>query len=172
MAPEVIRHNQGSETTEWEKADIWSLGCAVIEMATAKAPWDNAFSNPFAAMYKIGYTDMVPSIPDRLSHEGREFLLKCFQRNPLTRPTVSVLRTMPFITSVSLFLFFFSYSSSPCCCYVLHFFLFQKLYCIHFFRTCILQSAFCCCCCCCCCCYYTWIFAPPPLFLPSFLIIY
>lgn len=34
MAPEVI--NQTAHTT---KSDIWSLGCLVIEMITAKHPW-------------------------------------------------------------------------------------------------------------------------------------
>jgi serine/threonine protein kinase len=34
MAPEVIREQQTAHG--WKKADVWSVGCTIIEMATGK----------------------------------------------------------------------------------------------------------------------------------------
>lgn len=49
MAPEIIM-NQGIH----RKADIWSLGCLVIEMAIAGNPWGTeVFDNNFQAIMKI-----------------------------------------------------------------------------------------------------------------------
>lgn len=35
LAPEVVRE----EVEDWTKADLWSVGCTVIELATGEAPW-------------------------------------------------------------------------------------------------------------------------------------
>ncbi|KAF2304956.1 hypothetical protein GH714_000711 [Hevea brasiliensis] len=51
MAPEVARgEHQGFP------ADIWALGCTVLEMATGRAPWAN-FSDPVFALYQIGFSE-------------------------------------------------------------------------------------------------------------------
>lgn len=49
MAPEVIKGQ--CEEQGWLKADIWSVGCTIIEMVTGSPPW-NQYSSPIAAMYK------------------------------------------------------------------------------------------------------------------------
>ncbi|KAF2304712.1 hypothetical protein GH714_037566 [Hevea brasiliensis] len=50
MAPEVVRgEHQGFP------ADVWALGCTVVEMATGRAPWTN-ISDPVSALYQIGFS--------------------------------------------------------------------------------------------------------------------
>ncbi|KAF4394510.1 hypothetical protein F8388_020335 [Cannabis sativa] len=54
MAPEVVRgEQQGFE------ADIWALGCTVIEMATGENPWPEV-DDPLSALYRIGFSDDLP----------------------------------------------------------------------------------------------------------------
>ncbi|KAF3789428.1 Mitogen-activated protein kinase kinase kinase 3 [Nymphaea thermarum] len=80
MAPEVARaESQGSA------ADVWALGCTMVEMATGQPPWAAEVTDPISALYRIGCTDAVPEIPENLSEEGQDFLAKCFCRNPLER---------------------------------------------------------------------------------------
>ncbi|KAG6383339.1 hypothetical protein SASPL_156928 [Salvia splendens] len=66
MAPEVIRNSNGCSLA----VDIWSLGCTVIEMATSKPPWSQY--EGVAAMFKIGNSKELPTIPDHLSDEGKD----------------------------------------------------------------------------------------------------
>ena len=72
------------------KVDVWSLGCVIIEMASAKPPWsEQNFENPFRALYHIGNSDAIPAIPDTLSEEGRAFVRLCLTRDPDHRPTAA-----------------------------------------------------------------------------------
>lgn len=95
MAPEVIKNTNGSNLA----VDIWSLGCTVIEMASAKPPWSQY--EGIAAMFKIGNSKDLPVIPDSLSDEGKDFIRQCLQREPSRRPTASELLQHPFVCNVS-----------------------------------------------------------------------
>lgn len=69
MAPEVIREPPQCGDG-WFRADVWSLGCAVLEMLTGHAPWQQ-FSNPMTAMYQIVASNNTPVIPPDASDEVR-----------------------------------------------------------------------------------------------------
>ncbi|XP_011624929.1 mitogen-activated protein kinase kinase kinase YODA isoform X2 [Amborella trichopoda] len=95
MAPEVIRNANGCNLA----VDIWSLGCTVLEMATTKPPW-NQYEG-VAAMFKIGNSKEIPTIPDLLSEEGKDFVRCCLQRNPADRPTAAQLLEHPFVKNAA-----------------------------------------------------------------------
>lgn len=92
MAPEVIL-----QTGHSFSADIWSVGCTVIEMATGKPPWSQQYQE-VAALFHIGTTKSHPPIPEHLSAEAKDFLLKCLQKEPNVRPSASDLLQHPFVT--------------------------------------------------------------------------
>ncbi|XP_024005530.1 mitogen-activated protein kinase kinase kinase 2 isoform X1 [Eutrema salsugineum] len=92
MAPEVIL-----QTGHSFSADIWSVGCTVIEMVTGKAPWSEQYKE-IAAIFHIGTTKSHPPIPDNLSSDAEDFLLKCLQKEPNMRSTASELLKHPFVT--------------------------------------------------------------------------
>ncbi|KAG6383951.1 hypothetical protein SASPL_156264 [Salvia splendens] len=89
MAPEVVR-SQGYGLA----ADIWSLGCTVLEMLTRRFPYGDMECMP--AMYRIGKGERPP-IPDSLSSDARDFLLKCLQADPNVRSTAAELLNHPFV---------------------------------------------------------------------------
>jgi serine/threonine protein kinase len=91
MAPEVAR---GEE--QGPAADVWALGCTVIEMATGRAPWSGV-GDVVAAVRLIGYTDAVPESPERFSAEAKDFLDKCLRRRAGERWTAAQLLEHPFL---------------------------------------------------------------------------
>uniref|UniRef100_V5E690 Protein kinase n=2 Tax=Kalmanozyma brasiliensis (strain GHG001) TaxID=1365824 RepID=V5E690_KALBG len=83
MAPEVIEL-KGVTTA----ADIWSLGCVIIELLTGKPPyWDML---AMSAMFRI-VEDDCPPIPETFSEDLRDMLKQCFNKDPTKRPTAETL---------------------------------------------------------------------------------
>ncbi|XP_065446452.1 mitogen-activated protein kinase kinase kinase 4 isoform X13 [Chrysemys picta bellii] len=93
MAPEVITRAKGEG--HGRAADIWSLGCVVIEMVTGKRPW-HEYEHNFQIMYKVGMGHKPP-IPERVSPEGKDFLSHCLESDPKMRWTASQLLDHPFV---------------------------------------------------------------------------
>ncbi|KAL4580781.1 hypothetical protein LXL04_016983 [Taraxacum kok-saghyz] len=93
MAPEVLKN----ESLDFS-ADIWSLGCTIIEMATGRTPWGElGASNQMAAILKIASSNELPSFPQEFPKSGLDFLNKCLVRKAERRSTVDELLNHPFI---------------------------------------------------------------------------
>lgn len=89
MAPEVAKAKPHGPP-----ADIWSLGCTVLEMLTGKVPYpDMEWTH---ALLKIG-RGIPPEIPATLSEDARDFIMKCVKVNPNDRPSAAQLLDHPFV---------------------------------------------------------------------------
>lgn len=96
MAPEVVQFKAG------RRSDIWSLGCTVIEMLTAEAPWKELRRpekklSVTQTLEIICKSDRLPQVPDRVSTDCREFLKLVLQRDYNKRPYADVLLTHYFV---------------------------------------------------------------------------
>ncbi|CAN6894851.1 unnamed protein product [Brassica oleracea] len=91
MAPEVAR---GEE--QRFPADVWALGCTVIEMMTGSSPWLE-LTEAVAGIYKIGFSGESPEIPEGISEKGKDFGMRCLKVDPKQRWTVEELLKHPFL---------------------------------------------------------------------------
>lgn len=89
MAPEVVK-----QTAYTKKADIWSVGCLIVEMFTGKHPFPD-FSQ-MQAIFKIG-THIIPQIPEWCTSEAKDFLYKTFELDYEKRPDAIDMLAEPFL---------------------------------------------------------------------------
>jgi hypothetical protein len=94
MAPEVARGDAYGRA-----ADIWSVGCVVVELLTGEAPTYGA-GNPMALMYRLADDpSAIPELPSssHASPEAIEFVRMCCMRTPAERATAARLKAHPWI---------------------------------------------------------------------------
>jgi mitogen-activated protein kinase kinase kinase len=86
MAPEVVK-----QTAYTRKADIWSLGCLIVEMFTGVHPHPNC--TQLQAIFKIGSSaaQARPDMPELASLSAKEFLEKTFEIEHEKRPSADEL---------------------------------------------------------------------------------
>eukprot|EP01065_Artemidia_motanka_P006455 TRINITY_DN13178_c0_g3_i1.p1 TRINITY_DN13178_c0_g3~~TRINITY_DN13178_c0_g3_i1.p1 ORF type:complete len:844 (+),score=265.95 TRINITY_DN13178_c0_g3_i1:183-2714(+) len=89
MAPEVIRANpdDGEDGQYGAKADIWSVGCTLVEMLTGKPPWAGQYENMWSAIFHIAQSTEPPPTPDDIPAGAKQVLRSCFRRTPSQRPS-------------------------------------------------------------------------------------
>ncbi|CAL5058478.1 unnamed protein product [Urochloa decumbens] len=96
MSPEAAR-GEAQEAA----ADIWALGCTVIEMATGGAPWQQRFADAVAVLHHVAHSGDAPKAPTWLSDEAKDFLSRCLARDPAKRWSAEQLLQHPFVASSS-----------------------------------------------------------------------
>eukprot|EP01128_Nolandella_sp_AFSM9_P005445 TRINITY_DN2623_c0_g1_i1.p1 TRINITY_DN2623_c0_g1~~TRINITY_DN2623_c0_g1_i1.p1 ORF type:complete len:494 (-),score=74.08 TRINITY_DN2623_c0_g1_i1:115-1407(-) len=92
MAPEVIKSDGYSRP-----CDIWSVGCTLIEMATALPPWHSVWSDHVSHVFNLALGNTQPPIPRFLSSEAQDFVSRCLQIDPSKRPNPTRLLNHPFL---------------------------------------------------------------------------
>lgn len=90
MAPEVVK-----QTAYTKKADIWSVGCLIVEMFTGQHPFPE-FSQ-MQAIFKIG-THITPNVPEWCTMEAKDFLEMTFEIDYEKRPDAIDMLSQSFLT--------------------------------------------------------------------------
>lgn len=106
MAPEVVK-----QTSYTSKADIWSVGCLVVEMLTGTHPWADLTQmqaifrvrrlvkrGQCADTFQIGSLAR-PATPSDISSDAADFLRLTFEINHNARPPASTLLKHTFIAT-------------------------------------------------------------------------
>lgn len=93
MAPEVVK-----QVAYTSKADVWSVGCLVIEMYTGKHPYPGL--SPMQALFQIGTGRAQPAVPERANKEdtgSEEFFEKVFTKDYTLRSSAHQLLELKFL---------------------------------------------------------------------------
>lgn len=83
MAPEIV-----VQSPVTAKSDVWSAACTAVEMVQGSPPYYEL--SPLRAFYRI-VNDPHPPLPAQTSSQLQDFLLRCFCRDPMARPSTAEL---------------------------------------------------------------------------------
>ncbi|CAK9319446.1 unnamed protein product [Citrullus colocynthis] len=92
MSPESIIFSEVNSAL-----DIWSLGCILVEMVSGKPVWDDCKSRDQLMTRLLDDMD-IPTIPDELFEQGKDFISKCFVRDYKQRWTADMLLQHPYLS--------------------------------------------------------------------------
>ncbi|KAM8990669.1 serine/threonine-protein kinase 10-like [Ara ararauna] len=100
MAPEVVQCEMSKESPYGYKADIWSLGITLIEMAEMDPPYHEL--NPLRVLLKITKSQ-PPTLrhPKRWSEDFKDFLRRSLEKSPEERWSATQLLQHPFVMGIS-----------------------------------------------------------------------
>ncbi|TNN18174.1 Serine/threonine-protein kinase 10 isoform 2 [Schistosoma japonicum] len=100
MAPEVINCETFKDAPYNWKADIWSFGITLIELAQRRPPYNSI--NPTRVLLKISKSDPPTlSKPHLWSSKFKTFLARTLQKDPNQRPECKDLLLDPFVSDVT-----------------------------------------------------------------------
>jgi len=92
MAPEIFG-GQGYG----READIWSVGCTVIEMLTGKSPLSYLQTEVARSKLASGPIDIMTLVRLNVSQDAREFIVAALKWNPRQRPSSPELQRYAFV---------------------------------------------------------------------------
>lgn len=97
IAPECVRY----PVYDVFKADIWSLGCLVIEMLNSYPPFFQFKQIP-VLLYHVATLKEPPPLPSVISGVAADFLRRCLCVDPKARATIFELAAHPWIADINL----------------------------------------------------------------------
>eukprot|EP00117_Sycon_ciliatum_P009942 scpid22636/ scgid12036/ Serine/threonine-protein kinase 10 len=100
MAPEVVVCETNKDLPYDYRADIWSAGITLIELADMQPPYHEM--HPMRVLFKIPKAEPPRLVaPSRWSPEFNDFLAKCLVKDPNNRPTAEDMMAHPFLQGVT-----------------------------------------------------------------------